>query len=61
MLNSAEREILNVIIIKISRNSAFSDSDKPITLFFPLINVIMPTIVDSLIFMSRKKIHAQLS
>ena len=34
-----------LISIKISRNSAFSGSDKPRMLFFPLINVKMPTIV----------------
>ena len=47
--------------IKISRNSAFSRSDKPRMLFFQLINVIMPTVVGVFTFMSRKKIHAQLS
>ena len=51
-----------LIRIKISRTSAFfSGSDKPIMLFFLLINVKMPTAVGILIFMSRKKIHAQLS
>ena len=50
-----------LISIKISRNSAFSDSDKPRMLFFLLINVKMPTIVGILTFMSGKKIHAQLS
>ena len=44
-----------LISIKISRNSAVLDSDKPRMLFFPLINVRMPTIVGILIFMSRKK------
>ena len=51
-----------LISIKISRNSDFcSGSDKPRMLFFPLINVKMPTIVGILTFMSRKKSHAQLS
>ena len=54
MLNSVEREILNAISIKISRNSAFLGSDKPRMLFFPFINVKMPTIVGILTFMSRK-------
>ena len=62
MLNSIEHEILNVQSIKISRNSTFLGSDKPRMLFFPLINVKMPTmfgllkIVGILTFMSRKKI-----
>ena len=43
-----------LISIKISRNSAFLGSDKPKMLFFPLINVKMPTIVGILTFMSRK-------
>ena len=42
------------ISIKISRNSAFLGSDKTRMLFFPLINVKMPTIVGILTFMSRK-------
>ena len=61
MLNSAEHEILNANEYKISRNSAFSSSDKPIMLLFLLINVEMPTI---LTFMSRKNFmlsSAQLS
>ena len=37
-----------------SRNSAFLGPDKPRMLFFPLINVKMPTIVCILTFMSRK-------
>ena len=37
-------KFLMVISIKISRNSAFSDSDKPKMLFSLLINVKMPTI-----------------
>ena len=44
-----------LISIKISRNSAFSCSDKPRMIFFPLINFKMPTIVGILTFMSRKK------
>ena len=40
--------------IKISRNSAFSGSDKPRMLFPLLINVKMPAIVSILTFMSRK-------
>ena len=43
-----------LISIKISRNSAFFDSDKPKMLFFLLMNVKMPTIVGILTFMSRK-------
>ena len=43
------------------RIQACSGSDKPIMLFFLLINVNMPTIVGILTFMSRKKNHAQLS
>ena len=61
MLNSVEHEILNAHKYKISRNSAFLGSDKTRMLFFPLINVKMPTIVGILTFMSRKKFHAQLS
>ena len=55
MLNSIEHEILNAHKYKnIIRNSAFLGSDKPRMLFFPLINVKMPTIVGILTFMSRK-------
>ena len=44
-----------LISVKISRNSAFFlGSDKPRMLFFPLINVKMPTVVGILTFMSRK-------
>ena len=46
---------------KISSNSTFSALNKPIMLFFLLINVKMPTIVGILIFMSKKKFHAELS
>ena len=53
MLNS-EHEILNAHkYINISRNSFFLGSDKPRMLFFPLINVKMPTIVGILTNMSR--------
>ena len=54
MLTSAEHKIWNAHTYKISRNSAFLGSDKPKMLFFPLINVKMPTIVGILTFMSRK-------
>ena len=55
MLNSVEHEILNAHKYKnIKKFSFFSDSDKPIMLFFLLINVKMPTIVGILTFMSRK-------
>ena len=55
MLNSVEHGILNAHKYKISRKSAlFLGSDKPKMLFFPLINVKMPTIVGILTFMSRK-------
>ena len=40
--------------IIISSNLAFLGSEKPRVLFFPLINVKMPTIVGILTFMSRK-------
>ena len=42
------------VSIKISRNSAFSASDKPKMLFFLLINVKMPTIVGIFTFTSTK-------
>ena len=54
MLNSVEHEILNALKYKISRNSAFLGSDKPRKLFFPHINVKMPTIVGILTFMSEQ-------
>ena len=54
VLISIEHEILILICMKISRNSAFSDSNKPRVLFFPLINIKMPTVVGILTFMSRK-------
>ena len=43
-----------LLSIKISRKSTFSGSYKTRMLFFPLINVKMPTIVGILTFMSRK-------
>ena len=43
-----------LVSIKISRNSAFLGPDKPRMLFFPLINVKMPTIVGILTFMNRE-------
>ena len=43
-----------LISIKISRKATFLGSGKPRMLFFPLINVQMPTIVGILTFMSRK-------
>ena len=43
-----------LISIKYQKAQLFSDSDKPIMLFFLLINVKMPTIVGILTFMSRK-------
>ena len=51
-----------LISIKISRNSAFSASDKPKMSFFMLVKVKMPTIVVILTFMSRKMLcSAELS
>ena len=51
--DSAEHEIERLISIKITRNSAFfSGSDKPIMLFFLLIDDKMPTIVGILTYMS---------
>ena len=61
MLNSIEHEILNAHKYKDINKNGFLGSDKPRMLFFPLINVKMPTIVGILMFMSRKKMHAQLS
>ena len=55
MLNSVEHEILNAYKYKTSQViRLFLGSDKPRMLFFPLIHVKMPTIVDILTFMSRK-------
>ena len=50
------------ISIKISRNSAFSDSGKWRMLFFLLINVKMPTIVCwHFDIYEQEKFHAQIS
>ena len=49
------------ISIKISRHLAFLGSDKPRMLFFPLINVKMPTIVGILTFMGRKRMESDAS
>ena len=55
MVNSIEHEILNAHKYKnIKKFRFFLGSDKPRMLFFPLINVKMPTIVGILTFMSRK-------
>ena len=55
MLNSAEHEILNAHRYKKNQeNQCFTGSDKPIMLFFLLINVKMPTINGILPFMGRK-------
>ena len=55
MLNSVEHEILNAHKYKnIKKFSFLLGSDKPRMLFFPLINVKMPTVVGILTFMSKK-------
>ena len=55
MLNSVEHEILNARKYKKCQEiRLLSGSDKPRMLFFPLINVKMPTIVGILTFMSRR-------
>ena len=54
MLNPVKHEILNVYKYKHVKKLAFLSSNKPRMLFFPLINVKMPTIVGTLTFMSRK-------
>ena len=55
MLHSVEHEILNAHKYKdVKKFGIFGGSDKPRMLFFPLINVKMPTIVGILTFMSRK-------
>ena len=60
MLNSAEHEILNAHNYKKYQEiQLFVGEDKPRKLFFPLINVEMPTVVGILTFMSRK--HFMLS
>ena len=57
VLNSVEHEILNAHKYKnIKKFSSILGSDKPRILFFPLINVKMPTFVGILTFMSRKKL-----
>ena len=62
MLNLAEHNIIHAYRYKkVARNSAFSGSDMHRMLFFLLTNVKMPTTVGILTFMSKKKIHAQLS
>ena len=54
--NSVEHEILNAHKYKnIKKFVFFLGSDKSRMLFFPLINVKMPTVVGILTFMSRKK------
>ena len=55
MLNSVEEEILNAYKYKNIKTLGFLGADKPRILFFMLINVKMPTIVDILTFMSKKK------
>ena len=54
MLNSAEHEFLNTHKYKDTKKLSFLCSDKPRMLFFLLINVKMPLIVDILTFMSRE-------
>ena len=54
MLNSTEHDICLAHSINISRNSAFSVTDKPRMLFSLLINVTMPMIFGILTFKSRK-------
>ena len=55
MLSSVEHEILNALTYKnIKKFGFFIGSDKSRVLFFPLINVKMPTVVGILTSMSRK-------
>ena len=54
MLHSGEHEIVNAHKYKNINKFGFLGSDKPRKLFFPLINVKMPTIVGIFTFMSRK-------
>ena len=62
MLNSVEHEILNAHKYKkISRNSEFLGSDKHRMLFFPLINVKMPTIGLHFNIYEQEKCHTLLS
>ena len=51
---STEHEILIAHEYKNIKKFCFLGSDKPRMLFFPLMNVKMPTIVDIVTFMSRK-------
>ena len=52
---------LMLISIKISRDSAFLWADQPRKLFFPLINVKMPTICWHFNIYEQENFHAQLS
>ena len=62
MLNSGELEILNAHKYEnIKKIQHFSGSGKPRMLFFPLINVKMPTVVGSFNICEHEKFHAQLS
>ena len=55
MLNSVEHKILKAHKYKnIKKSNIFLGSDKPRMVFFPPLNVKMPTIVGILTFMSRK-------
>ena len=61
MLNSVEYEILNAHKYKNMKNTFFFFcSGKHRILFFPLINVKMPTVVGILTY-EQEKFHAQLS
>ena len=55
MLNTGEQEFLNAHKYKDIKNWLNFGSDKPRMLFVPPLNAKMPTIVDILTFMSRKK------
>ena len=62
MLNSAENEICSAYKkIKYQQFKLSSSIAELSMKFFQLINIKMPTIVGILIFISRKKFHAQLS
>ena len=54
MLNSVEHGIVNAPKDKNIKKFLFLGSDTPRMLFFPLLNVKMPTVVGILTFMSRK-------
>ena len=54
VLHSVEHEILNAHKYEGIKKFGFLGSDKPRMLYFPLINVKMPTFVGILTFMSRK-------